>query len=375
MKVACVVGIVTPYTHRMFEQLGAELEGELVVFACGDNEPGRHWTLPAATTYTRKTLKGIRLHRSYVSHIYLNPGIVPAIMRGQFDVVMIGDFSPTMMLAKLAGRLRGVPVIISTDGQPDTDPGRHSLLHRIARRLVVPSSAGGVGASRGSIKLLESYGLRQGTGTIVWLTPGWDFDREPPPYDERPFDLMFCGHLDEDRKGALFFADVVAALVARGRTPKVRITGEGPLRDKLLARLKALNVPTQFDGYLGQAALGDAYASAKVFLFPSRGDPWGLVANEALQCGTPVIVSPHAQAGRELVAPSGAGRMLPLDVEAWADTAETFLDDRAVWAEAHRRAQVTAERFSLDAMVRNTLSAFARVVGDGPEPNPARTGR
>lgn len=361
MKVACVLGIVTPYTHRLFEQLGAELDGELHVFACSDSEPGRHWTLPEATTYHRRTLKGIRFHRSYVSHIYLNPGIVPAILGGNFDVVMIADFSPTMMLAKLAGRLRNVPVIISTDGQPDTDPGRHSLLHRLARRLVVPSSAGGVGASRGSLELLESYGLRSGTGSIVWITPGWDFDRVPPPFEERPFDLMFCGHLDEDRKGALFFVDVVAELVERGRKPKVRIAGEGPLRDQMLARLDDLKVSLQFDGYLGQAELGDAYASAKVFLFPSRGDPWGLVANEALQCGTPVIVSPHAQAGHELVAPSGAGRMVPLDVRAWADTAEAFLDDRELWTDAHRRASIAAERFSLDAMARGFRDALSRV--------------
>src|SRR3712207_8898759 len=41
-----------------------------------------------------------------------------------------------------------------------------------------------------------------------------------------------------------------------------------------------------------------------------RSDPWGLVANEALQCGTPIIVSPHARAAHELVAPFGAGRIL-----------------------------------------------------------------
>lgn len=362
MKAAYIVGIVTPYTHRLFERLGAEMDGGLEVFACSDHEPGRQWTLEPATTYRRRTLAGLRLHRSYVSHVYFNPGIVPAIFRGGFDVVLIGGFSPTMMLAMATAKLRGIPVIISTDGQPDTDPGRYSLLHRLARRIVVPASAGGVGASRGSIELLESYDLPEGTGAVVPLAPGWDFKGVSPSYGERPFDLMFCGHLDEEGKGVLFFADVVEALVARGHKPKVRITGDGPLREALRARLEAMGVSAQFDGFMKQEALGGAYSSAKVFLFPSRGDAWGLVANEALQCGTPVIVSPHARAGHELVEPSGAGRMLPLDVKAWADAAEAYLDDRALWEAAHARARVAAGDFSLDAMVRGFHSAFERAI-------------
>lgn len=363
MKVAYILGIVTPYTHRLFERLGAEMGGGLDVFACSEREPGRHWTLAPATTYRRRTLEGLRLHRSYVSHVYLNPGIVPAILRGGYDAVLIGGFSPTMMLAMAAAKLRGIPVIVSTDGQPDTDPGRYSLVHRLARRVMIPASTGGIGASRGSIELLESYGLPADTGAVVPLAPGWDFKQVPPSYGERPFDLMFCGHLDEEGKGVLFFADVVETLVKRGRSLKVRVTGDGPLREELRARLEVLGVPTQFDGFMKQEDLGAAYASAKVFLFPSRGDAWGLVANEALQCGTPVIISPHARAGHELVAPSGAGRMLPLDVEAWADAAEAYLDDRALWDAAQARARVAAEGFSLDAMSRGFFSAFARAMG------------
>jgi glycosyltransferase involved in cell wall biosynthesis len=314
-------------------------------------------------SYRRQTMRGLRMHRSYVSHLYLNPGIAPAILAGRFDVALVSDFSPTMMLALAAARLAGTPVIISTDGQPDTDPGQHSAIHRLARRLVVPASRLGIGASRGSLDLLETYGLPAEAGVIIPLTPGWDFRGALPAFDERPFDLMFCGHLDDDRKGILFFADVVEALAARGRRLRIRITGDGPLRTHVATRLAALGVAVQFDGYLAQDALGAAYASAKIFLFPSRGDPWGLVANEAIQCGTPVIVSPHAQAGRELVAPSGAGIMLPLAVAPWADAVEAYLDNSEAWRAAQSCARAAADGFSLDAMVRGYLDAFAQAAG------------
>jgi hypothetical protein len=159
MKIAFVTGIVTPYTDRLFNRLGEALPGGLHVFACSGSEPGRHWELAPATAYQRRTMRGLRVHRSYVSHLYLNPGIVPAILAGSFDVVLVSDFSPTMMLALAAARLAATPVIVSTDGQPETDPGQHSAIHRLARRLVVPASRLGIGASRGSLDLLERHRL------------------------------------------------------------------------------------------------------------------------------------------------------------------------------------------------------------------------
>ncbi|MCJ2044180.1 glycosyltransferase family 4 protein [Methylobacterium sp. J-078] len=358
MKVALLTNIVTPYTHRLFERMGQGLGGDLSVFACSETEPDRHWIIEPARHYRRAALAGLRLHRSYVSHIYLNPGIVPALLGTRYDVVVLSDFSPTMMMACAAARARRIPVIISTDGQPETDPGRHSRIHRLARRAIVPLCAAGVGASRGSLALLQAYGLAPEASFLSPIAPGWDFVGSPPDFDARPFDLLFCGHLDDDRKGALFFADVVDALVARGRRLTVRVAGDGPLRDALAERLRAVGVEARFDGFLSQEALAEAYASAKVFLFPSRGDPWGLVANEAIQCGTPVIASVHAQSALELVGPSGTGQVLPLAVAAWADAAERYLDDRAAWQGAHASAVAATRTFSIDAMTAGFLASF-----------------
>jgi glycosyltransferase involved in cell wall biosynthesis len=366
VKAAVVTGIVTPYTHRLFEAVGRRLDGALHVFACTDIEPGRHWTLPQASSYRRRVLKGLRLHRSYVSHVYLNPGIVPALAGAGFDVIAICDFSPTMMMAAAVGFAAGIPVVVQTDAQPETDPGRWSLPHRLARRLIVPRCRIGLGASRGSLEVLEQYGLPPGRGVLAPLAPGWDFSGDPPPFAARPFDLMFCGHLDDDRKGLLFFLDVVDACAARGFRPRVRVTGEGPLRAAAEERLRAAGIESRFDGYLPQNALGAAYASAKLFLFPSRGDPWGLVANEALQCGTPVIVSPHARVAHELVAPFAAGAVLALSVEAWTEAVLQHLAERPAWDAAHARAAVAARSFSVEAMAAGFLEAFSRAAAARP---------
>ena len=58
-----------------------------------------------------------------------------------------------------------------------------------------------------------------------------------------------------------------------------------------------------FMGFQNQTELPQFYAIADVFVLPSSFDPWGLVVNEAMCCGCPVIASDHVGAARDLVAP------------------------------------------------------------------------
>jgi len=68
------------------------------------------------------------------------------------------------------------------------------------------------------------------------------------------------------------------------------VVGDGPA----LAGLKRHFPDVAFLGALRGEALASAYASADVFVFPSRTDTFGLVMIEALACGTPVAAFPVA---------------------------------------------------------------------------------
>ena len=66
------------------------------------------------------------------------------------------------------------------------------------------------------------------------------------------------------------------------------VVGDGPARAALQQRYPTAH----FLGPLHGAELASAYASADVFVFPSRTDTFGLVMIEALACGTPVAAFP-----------------------------------------------------------------------------------
>ena len=344
-----VKGILTPYTHRLYEAISERHDIDLHIRTCADAEPGRQWQLPEAKAYSRATLRGLRWHRGYVSHVYVNPGVVLDILRLRPDVVVVCDFSPTMFLAAVTARLIGIPVALGSDTQIENDPGGFSLPHRLARRMMAPLVSAAIGASRSTINFFVHYGIDRDRTVISPLAPAWQHVGPAPGRDERAYDLLFCGFLDDRVKGALHFLKAVAALKARGRSFNVRVVGDGPLRQQMQDELDRLGVEARFDGYLQQAELAEAYLSSKLLLFPSRGDSWGLAANEAAQCGTPVIISPHAQAAFGLVERFGCGAVVPLDVETWAAAIERYLDDGPAWHDASMAGLASRREFSIPA--------------------------
>ena len=82
------------------------------------------------------------------------------------------------------------------------------------------------------------------------------------------------------------------------------VAGEGPALSGLRTRYPGVN----FLGILGQEELAEVYASADVFVFPSRTDTFGLVLLEAMACGLPVAAYP-VTGPLDVIGDSGAGAM------------------------------------------------------------------
>ncbi|MFI4937114.1 MAG: glycosyltransferase [Candidatus Berkiellales bacterium] len=95
--------------------------------------------------------------------------------------------------------------------------------------------------------------------------------------------------------------------------PQYHLTliGQGPLQKALQAN-KPANV--ELLGYVENEALGDHYLQHDVFILPSLREPWGLVVEEALYCGLPVIVSNKVGSGPDLIETWQSGLTFDVDV-------------------------------------------------------------
>ncbi len=99
--------------------------------------------------------------------------------------------------------------------------------------------------------------------------------------------------------------DLVAA-VARLRDDGVWVTlflvGTGEMETELRAAVHRRGLDdTIFAGFVNQAELPVLYAASDVFVLPSENEPWGLIVNEVMCAGLPVIVSDEVGCVPDLV--------------------------------------------------------------------------
>jgi glycosyltransferase involved in cell wall biosynthesis len=114
--------------------------------------------------------------------------------------------------------------------------------------------------------------------------------------------LIYSGQLVE-RKGLLPFLRHLSDWLERNAARKVelRIVGDGPLRERLASAPRHPNLHLTMIGPVAYEALPELYASADCLVLPTLADTWGLVVNEALATGLPVLGSNRSQAVEELI--------------------------------------------------------------------------
>jgi glycosyltransferase involved in cell wall biosynthesis len=98
-----------------------------------------------------------------------------------------------------------------------------------------------------------------------------------------------------------------AAEVARNVPWDLVLLGEGPLRKTLNSQLSTLNFHqcVHLTGFKQYNELPVYYGLAKAFVHASTSEQWGLVVNEAIASGLPVIVSNRCGCAQELVNGNG----------------------------------------------------------------------
>lgn len=114
--------------------------------------------------------------------------------------------------------------------------------------------------------------------------------------------LLWVGQLIE-RKNPLPFWRQLSRWCLDHPTQSVRMTvvGEGPLRDVLARMPLASNLQVSFAGTFEPQGMPAVWRDHGVLVFPTLADEWGMVVDEAMHSGLPVLASVHAQATLALV--------------------------------------------------------------------------
>lgn len=363
MDYVIISDIPTPWREPVFERVYERLAHAVQVVYFKNNERRRLWTFNMGN-HPKTILKAITLSAGDTER-FCNPGIVPHLLRVRPRVALIfaSIKDPSSWLAVALCRLLGTKIALLDDSWlgRDRDVG---ALRRLARRLVYRHFGDAfVGASRRTLEMFRHYNTRilDEQCFLSHLVADNDYfeHRLAGQRPERRFDVMFSGRLVKV-KNPLFLAEVCAGIKARLGTCRVLVIGEGEavLTAQMCEILQQHGVSSEFAGFVPHSALPDYYAQSRLLLLPTSGDCWGVVINEAMVAGTPVITTDWTAAAGELVLHERNGYVLPLDVQKWVSAASQLLSSDSKWQSFSQCARQTVKEFNYDRAADGILNAF-----------------
>jgi len=135
------------------------------------------------------------------------------------------------------------------------------------------------------------------------------------PHESRdpsdPIRFLFCGQMIERKGLDVLLAAFEKAVTEDGMNARLKLVGRQDSEGRWLDSLSA-SVREKVDliGFVAPDDLPEVFLNSDVFVLPSRHDGWGVVVNQALGAGMPVIASDGAGAGVALVEDGVNGRIV-----------------------------------------------------------------
>lgn len=228
--------------------------------------------------------------------------VMSSLDRLRPDIVVSSEMGVRTLQAWAFCRRRKVPLIIWACLSEHTERDRGVARRLIRRMLFSQASAVLVNGPSGERYVRH---IAPGVRRVEHLPYCTDPDLFQRPPDHRDYDatkLLTVGQLIV-RKGLLPFAEDLAAWLESNphRTLHWTIVGSGPLRSRLEAYPFHPRLKVRLVAQTRYADLADLYHSHGIFAFPTLADEWGVVVNEAMAAGLPILGSLASQAVDVLV--------------------------------------------------------------------------
>lgn len=355
MKLVIVTNIPAPYRLQIYEKLNDLLGKNFLVIYFAESESNRKWNLMNFKFNHIFLKENVKAKRDGFNYVHNNPDIFRELGLFNPDVIVTSGFNPTHIYAWIYAKLFRKKHICMTDGWIESEKSL-SIIHKLVRKVIFSTSSAFIGASKNSLDLYRSYGISDEKLFQSHLCIDNAKFQNDNKFEDREYDLMFSGQFTE-RKLPFFFAEIIEKVLKHIPNIKVLILGDGPLKEEFLLRLNNTNVNYYYAGFVKQGELQKYYSNSKLFLFTTRLDPWGVVVNEAMASGTPVLTTPYAGVINDLLIDSINGFILPVDSDIWSKKALEILDNKELWNSLSKASTNLVQEFNFDVAAKGIIDA------------------
>jgi len=357
MRVALITNIPAPYRTPVFAKIAEILGNDFLAIFAARTEPNRSWKIEDLHFNHLFLQENIIAKSDGFNFIHNNIDVFKQLSSFNPDVVITTGFNPTHLYGWIYAKLHGLKHISMIDGTKSTEANL-SLLHKVIRKIVYFTSHAFIAPSESTKQLFRSYEISESKIFKSPLAINNVLFQNKKTFDERPYDLMFSGQFTE-RKLPFLFAEIAKNVAKDIKNIKVLILGDGPLKESFLGYLDQHKINYTYAGFIKQEELPLYYSKSKLFLFTTRWDPWGVVANEALASGTPVIVAPYAGVANDLIVENHNGHIVDTKSDLWIKKTLDILQNSQEWARLSNNSVQSIQDYTFDNAAKGILDACA----------------
>ena len=343
MRVGILSVVPSPYQRDLFRALASQPEVEIEVAYLEDAAPDSPWPHEPLASY-ESILPGWTLGhgrvRCHCNHQLPDPC--------RYDTYIVNSPLTALTTQRMFRRLRQHPNWLFWGEILRDNTG--------VKRLIQSHLAKPIGTAKGIV----------GIGSKARL----DYQRRFPgrPIDELPYFcnlaefarqrqrnpipvFLFCGQMIE-RKGVDLLIEAFERLRASGTEAKLILAG----RETSLAR-KCHHPDIEIAGFQSPRDLPQLFAQADVFVLPSRHDGWGVVINQAIGAGLPIISTSAVGAAVDLIDHGANGLVIPPgDLDALIDAMRDLAGNARVRWRMSAASKSRAEKLSPESGARRWVT-------------------
>lgn len=371
MKVLFLTNIPSPYRVDFFNELGKYCDLTVVFEKKFSTERDKTWKEYSFVNFKGYFLKGISINTDTV----ISFGAIKYVKDKSFDIIICANFSsPTGLFAVKYMQKHNIAYWLETDGgSPKTGNGLKERL----KKKVISNASGYFSTSKENDRYYIAYGADENK---IFRYPFTSlFKRD-----------LFSDIAREDEKAELKKSLSITekfAVISVGRFSYLNGYGKG--YDVLLKSAKQLSKdigwyivgghPTEefqtlkdkealynvhFVDFKIKDELKKYYRASDLFVLMTVGEAWGLVINEAMACGLPVITTDKCVAGLELVENGKNGYIVSVgDDEELTNRVQDIIYDTVKLEEMGKNSLQVIRNCTIEEMTKTHINIFKKLTG------------
>ncbi len=363
-----LTNFVPPYRVSLYREM-SHLLGHMTILVSSQMESNRSWEpewedldVIVQRTVTLRARSGHPHGFEEELHVHLPWDTIPLLLKLAPDILISSEFGLRSAQAVIYAVIRRRTLVLWATVSEISEAGR-GWMRRALRKVLLKRARLVVVNGESGARYIRSFGVPDEHIIIAPYTSHMKTVIKGAARHDEIMRLLYVGQLIP-RKGIAEMAGALSDVSTRNPDLEIElvVVGEGE-ESHLLRALSLSQVSVQFKGHVDYEELSHIYAHCDIFVFPTLADEWGLVVNEALSAGLPVLGSEYSQAVEELVDGSNGWRFRPDDLDDFTTTLERALrTERTRLYEMGRNAQRKMQDVNPRAVADRIATAIRQVV-------------